>query len=122
MERDSIDVATIADDDPTGSAFHFGSRILSCFEERSEHHFTVIASVCHRKASFHIGHHDVDFPTHAKRPRSNDRGNVDSWRITGFSLGPDYEECMNEALKQVKSDLLSGRLWHAYSTTFSSSG
>ena len=121
MDRDSIDVTTIADDDPTGFAFHFSSRILSRFEERSEHYLTVLAGVSHRKASFHIGHHNVDFPTHVKRPGLNDRENVDLWRITGFSMEPDSEESINAALKRVKTDQLNGTLRYAPSTTFSSS-
>jgi len=106
MDRDSIDVAIIADNDPTGFAVQFRSRKPSRFEERSEHYLTAISSVFHRKASFHIRHHDVDFPSHAKRPRSNDQGNMDSWRITELNLDPDCEDRINAALKRVKMDHL----------------
>ena len=66
MDRDSIEVATIADDDPPWFAFQFRSRIPSRFEKRFEYNLSTIVSFSHRKARFHIGHHDVDFATHAK--------------------------------------------------------
>ena len=83
MDGDSIDVPTIADDDPTEVVCQFGSRVLSSFEERTEHYLSAIARVSHCKASFHVGHQDMYFRIHSKQSRSDNWGDMDSWRIIG---------------------------------------
>jgi hypothetical protein len=74
MDRDSVDVVAIADNDPTNRALEFGSRMLGRFEERLELFLAAIASGSQRKACFHIRCHDVNFPIDGMRCGSNDRG------------------------------------------------